>query len=639
MAAGNDADGLPIGPASMLAQPPMLHAGLAAPAQHYSVHWDPTMLPAWFDNTLSPLAYSEEPVNSGKMATASEADFNVTAAALVMDLILTQQQEPALSYSAPSTVTSTSAASSSSGSPGSGYFAPQSMQSMAMHAVNSSGSSSSSTLLTQLPVNSNNDVDSGILSALQDWPTPLTQHLDLYRVNFGNHLPFIHLPTKMTAADLHAIDEDLLRAMAIVGGNYDESASGGEDRGRSPAKLKSCDYYGCSVLKQRVLRSVEDMQSQPFIPADGSNAALFRIRMLTRRTQTLVLIQLVAMFSESRKHMIAAKHSHGSLIAVARELIQERKKHAKTKRLDVDWLTWVAKEEAARTLLTVYVVDSLRCICFNMPSSLNKRELSSLSEFDSDELWNAQDADMFNRLRNGAQDVREKVDTQKADGDVASSQRLFAILTICSDISRLFDADTATRQQLSQQLEAATINSNDRSTTSMSLQAIDRSLVACDTSLAAAVEQQMQTLTSWLSCLQASTAEHSPPRGNRPFLQEVMPWYWMGQHLLALLRARIVVPTGSTAVTPNPSNIAQRLALYGDGEGDDNESTDMAYSDSSNNIMHLIVQMRTALRRVDGGALMYAALGTNRLRDALPALPPSVSAASITGFFPQLGSI
>ena len=40
-------------------------------------------------------------------------------------------------------------------------------------------------------------------------------------------------------------DEDLLRAMAIIGGNYDNRLT-----------VKACDLYDCGALKQRVMASV-----------------------------------------------------------------------------------------------------------------------------------------------------------------------------------------------------------------------------------------------------------------------------------------------------------------------------------------------------------------------------------------------
>lgn len=89
------------------------------------------------------------------------------------------------------------------------------------------------------------DLTTPVLQAIPAWPTPSTRHIDLYRLNFAKHISFVHIPTMMQQASALQVDEDLLRAMAIVGGNYDTGAT-----------VKACDFYGCGALKQKVLSSV-----------------------------------------------------------------------------------------------------------------------------------------------------------------------------------------------------------------------------------------------------------------------------------------------------------------------------------------------------------------------------------------------
>lgn len=84
-------------------------------------------------------------------------------------------------------------------------------------------------------------------------------------------------------------------------------------------------------------------------PAGISVAPTARLHFLTRRAQTLVLIQLTACFSESRAHMLAAKLSHGAMIVVSKELLQEAKGLLSISGI-MPWSQWVAREEAIRTL-------------------------------------------------------------------------------------------------------------------------------------------------------------------------------------------------------------------------------------------------------------------------------------------------
>jgi hypothetical protein len=107
-----------------------------------------------------------------------------------------------------------------------------------------------------------------------------------------------------------------------------------------PLLLRVADV---SCLSQEDIRSCDGSSSST--PSEASP----RQRLLTRRTQTLVLLQLTAMFSESRKHMLAAKLSHGALIVIAKELLQEAKPMLAEDQ-QLSWAQWLAREEAVRAV-------------------------------------------------------------------------------------------------------------------------------------------------------------------------------------------------------------------------------------------------------------------------------------------------
>ena len=177
-------------------------------------------------------------------------------------------------------------------------------------------------------------------------------------------------------------------------------------------------------------------------------------------------------------------------------------------------------------------------------------------------------------------------------------RHLFLLLSIAKDIFHRFHQDTQVRQEMEQS------------------QALPQQQ-QYNAALAQQIAFHKQVLADWLAMLRAPTAIGQVNSCDRPFLSEVMPWFWACQHILGVLHLRTIQPR------------QRRASFDATGSSDD-------LCDPNNCHMRLIVQIREALYRIDGGAVMFTTIGTDALLKSLPPLPAHVATASITGFFPPL---
>ena len=145
----------------------------------------------------------------------------------------------------------------------------------------------------------------------------------------------------------------------------------------------------------------------------------------------------------------------------------------------------------------------------------------------------------------------------------------------------------------------------------------------CNVALAQQLNLRKQLLSEWLATLKL--LDPSTSVGDRPFVREVMAWFWACQHVLGLLQGRLAISSDCLS----RDSIVSFEDLW----------TSDSLCEPENRHMQLVVRIRLALRQIDGGALMFGSLGTDAMLAALPPLPSSVTASSITGFFPPLASM
>lgn len=458
-----------------------------------------------------------------------------------------------------------------------------------------------------------------VTCALNSFPKPEHRHMHLYRVHFSQHLPFIHLPSLDSQLDKDdELEQDLRRAMAIVGGNYESAAQGGLDQGARPLP-KPCDYYGCAHLKTQTLRSIEDLQEQALNDQHPSK------RVLVRRTQTMVLLQLATMFSENKKHNVAAKISHGSLIAIARELLNELNR-SRTIYAKGSWAEFIEREECIRTIWAVFMVDSLHAFCYQRATWFNLSELSNVPDFSSDDLWNAVSESQFHMLRTSQNApesicIFDMVQRLKGDAPLTSTKQLslsgtlLTLLCLVTEIAGFVNDDTVVRKQLANRLQRASqFLENDE------VISIKQAMDSHDNYLNQKLQNADKHLTRWLTLLQHSSCQHKYGNDHReaPFKSDFMPWYWAGSHFIHMLRGRTQKKeSASTSI-----ELLRARLQFIEIQNDPLE------------IMHLLVRIRLALQGLDGGASMQFALGKSDFVKCLPPLPSSVSICSITGLFP-----
>lgn len=534
------------------------------------------------------------------------------------------------------TIPSTSDASSSANSASSSVMTPGGSSPLLDASASSSDNSS-----TGAPPSSTVPVSSGHLRRSVDiqtagFPAPRPCHLDLYRRQFAKHLPFIHLPSLDNHPEGDELEDDLRRAMAIVGGNF-----GGELESEAGTAVKACDFYGCGLLKAKVLRSIEDLQDQ--VPETQTSPSR---HVLLRRTQTMVLLQLVAMFSESKSHKVAAKLSHGALITVARELLHELDRSACN--LFSSWIDWSVHEETVRTLWAVYIVDSLQSFCFQRSPWLSLSELSQLPDLSSDELWNTSTESEFNRhfvYATGTQarayesifdlvsGIREDASSLALPKSMSLSGILLAVVSIVTEIMGLLQEDQAARKQFAARLQRAdTLACADRDDL---LRTLRQALQTRDADLQQHVDKASRSLTRWLSFLHLSATQMSQTKGSSPFMCDFMPWYWAGAHFLGVLRRRTCRSMQRQSTSLPSADLADILSsVLAQYTG----NTAAEGTQSSLEIMYILVRIRLSLNSLDGGASMQCAIGSPRFAESLPLLPASVRVCSITGLFPGLVS-
>lgn len=472
-----------------------------------------------------------------------------------------------------------------------------------------------------------------LTSMSQDWPTPEPRHLHLYRVHFSLHLSFIHLPSlDLQIEKGDDLDADIRRAIAIIGGNYESAAQGGLDKGARPLP-KSCDYYGCGHLKTKTLRSIEDLQEQALSNQHPSK------RVLLRRTQIMILLQLASMFSEDRKHIVAAKISHGSLIAIARELLSEFNQ-SHTIHAHGSWAEFVEREECVRTLWTVFLVDSLHSFCYQQNPWFSLSELSNIPDLSSDDLWNAVSDSQFHMLQAnqssdiGSSCIFDLVNSLKGEGQsilpkhLSLSGTLLTLLCKVTEIARIVKDDTITRKQLASRVQRVSPLSLSGDETTSIMQAID----SHDIHLRQNLDEADRYLSRWLSLVQFSSSHNrNPSHREASFMADFMPWYWAGVHFIRLLRRRIPNEGKEKKYTSSMpiDQLQSRISPIAQGNGQTHE-----VQNDPIGIMHLLVRIRLALQGLDGGASMQSAIGKSEIDMALPPLPSTVAICSIIGLFP-----
>ncbi|WPG98203.1 Hypothetical protein R9X50_00099000 [Acrodontium crateriforme] len=472
------------------------------------------------------------------------------------------------------------------------------------------------------------------LSSISDsemWPLPEPSHLDAYRQNFAPHLPFIHLPSISRVNTADELEADLCRAMTMVGGNYEPLSPNAQEPGdgslSNRSTMKPCDYYGCVTLKAKTIRCIESMPDQLLGGPDSS------VQVLLRRTQTMILLQIVAMFSEVKTHRVSAKLSHGALVAIARELLQ----HVSFGEYGISWVEWIRREEIIRTLWSVYLLDCLQSFCYRRRPGLSLSELSHLPDLGPDDLWLAATEIEFNERAAQATTTRESVfgfmlslketAPPAMPGCLSLSGQLLVVTTLVTEIMATVQADTAMRRQLANRLRGimSTPKADHIDDLRVLAQAVDRS----DAHLRSQVDSDNRQLMRWLSLLHHSTPRpNMQDKGCTPFIRDFMPWYWAGIHLLGVLRGRL------GAGCSDPNQLHDRLASY----STQSQGNMDAINDASIEVMHLLVRIRLSLGILDGGAKMQSAIGSVDFAAALPPLPEYLATISIAGLFPPFSA-
>lgn len=420
--------------------------------------------------------------------------------------------------------------------------------------------------------------------------------------------------------------------MAIIGGNYEslpgDCAQSGANRSDDTPAVKTCEYYGCELLRAKTVYCIETMHGQTLHGHDVP------FQVLLRRSQTMLLLQIVSMCSEVERHRMSAKLSHGTLLAIARELLQrvsfEDHNHS--------WAAWIRREEIIRTMWSVYLIDCLQSFCYRRRPGLDPAELSHLPDVGPDELWQARNEADFNEL--AAQHAVSRVsffdyilslkdaEIPTLSGRLSLPGQLFVVATLVTEIMSTAQSDLVKRQQLATRLRS--IMSMPPSSRNDALRTLSQAVDRTDLQLRQQVESESSHLMRWLSMLHHSARSSRPQIDTkRPFFCDFMPWYWAGLHLLGTLRERLNAGGG------DPGRFRERVAPYYVAPKTETNDSD----DNFDRIMHLLVRIRLSLGILDGGAKMHSVLGSEHFDAALPVLPEYLSKFSFWALFPPWDNI
>lgn len=217
----------------------------------------------------------------------------------------------------------------------------------------------------------------------------IKRYLQLFRDNWNEHWPTIHMPTFST---LDA-NNGLLLSMMCVGAIYSNEMG------------LEMERWLMVLIRQAVMRSFRTPQ---FAMGQSVEQSSFEYSSSTlEEIEALMLLQSMFIWHGNADHRQQAREDYKLLVAIARKcrltgpvpygqkgysmLHQSHQNQANIDLTKWDWQPWTQQEERSRVMLQIFLIDCALAMFFNQPPQILPNEIHIQLPCD-DAAWDAVDA-------------------------------------------------------------------------------------------------------------------------------------------------------------------------------------------------------------------------------------------------------